>query len=118
MPMVLNEGIDRRRRLRNLCASPLFDFFIDWEPSEEDFLAIGIAAREVGYTPADVKAIYWQEVVPAVMGTWGRMDPSNSDWLEGRIRERPKMAYWLSWVLRPWWGFVACDYWKRIHKGL
>jgi hypothetical protein len=118
MSTVLKEDSDRRRRVRNLCASPLFDFFIDWEPPEEDFLAIGITAREVGYTPEDVKAIYWQEVVPAVMGTWGRMDPSSSDWLGKRIRERPRIAYWLTWVIWPWWGFTVCDYWKRICKGL
>ena len=118
MRMVPCEEMDRRRRMWVLCASPLFDFFIDMEPDEDDFRAVGRTAREVGYTSDDVKRIYWREVVPAIMGTWGRMDPANPEWLERRIRQQPRIGYRLSWILRPWWGSTAWQYWRRIRKEL
>lgn len=101
-----------------LCASPLFDFWLDEEPWEEDFQAVGQLARELGYSAADVLAMYWQEVLPAIMGTWGRIDPASPAWLEEKIRQRPRFSYWVSWLLRPWWGWVACEYWRRIARSL
>jgi hypothetical protein len=109
---------DRRRRLRVLCASSLFDFWLDWEPLEQDFRAIGQVAQQIGYRPADVRAIYWREIVPAIMGTWGPMEPSDVTWLEQRIRHPPRIGYWLSWLLRPWWGCVTHEYWRHIARHL
>jgi hypothetical protein len=97
-----------------LCASPLFDFWLDEGPREEDFRAVARVAREVGYSLSEVRAIYWREVVPAIMGTWGPMDPASPAWLERAIRQRPRVGYWLSWLLRPWWGWVAWVYWRKI----
>jgi hypothetical protein len=109
------EDIERRRRVWILCASPLFDFWLDEEPSEDDFLRIARVAKEVGYAQNDLKRIYWKEVVPAVMGTWFGLDPMPA-WLEQRILHRPRLGYWLSWLLRPWWGWVAWDCWRKIKK--
>ena len=109
-----SEDLERRRRLWVHLASPLFDFWLDTEPADHDFRALGEVVRQLGYTPEEVKAIYWQEVVPAVMGKWGRIESMDAAWLEQRILRRARVGYLLSWIFRPWWGFVACSYWRKI----
>jgi hypothetical protein len=118
MLLPVDEDGERRRRLWVLCASPLFDFWLDEEPREEDFQSVARVAKEVGYSYQDVRAIYWREVVPVVMGTWGPRDPIGSTRLEQRIRQRRRLGYLLAWLFRPWWGLVAWDYWRRIKKWL
>jgi hypothetical protein len=116
MLLPLDEDSERRRRLWVLCASPLFDFWLDVASDERDFKAVAIAASEVGYTVKDVRAIYWHEVVPAVMGSWGPMDPLDTAWLENRIGNPSHIGYWLSWLLTPWWGWAAYEIWRDIAR--
>jgi hypothetical protein len=108
-----DEDGERRRRVWILCASPLLDFWLDEEPAEDDFRAVGRVAKEVGYSYQDIKTIYWSEVVPVVLGTWGPIDQ-----IEKRIAQRPRLGYWLTWILRPWWGWVAWEYWRKIKKAM
>jgi hypothetical protein len=112
------ENGDGRRRLWAACASPLFDFWLDDDTLEEDFLAVGRVARHAGFSGKQVRTIYWREVVPAVLGSWGLMDPTSPLWLEQRITKRPRLGYCLTWLFRPWWGWVAWSCWRQIARGM
>jgi hypothetical protein len=120
LPMILppSQDLDRRRRVWQVLAGPLFDFACDEEPSCADFQAVSRVVLECGYTEDEVSAIYWAEVVPAIAGNWGSFDPINLKWLEQRIIHPPRIGHLLTCLFRPWWILAAHEYWRIITKAI
>jgi hypothetical protein len=91
---------------------------MDEEPFDSDFLGIGRAAIELRFSNAEIRTIYWREVVPAIAGSWIAIDAFDAAWLEQRIRHRPFFGCPLTFFLRPWWIWVCWGYWRQIKNAI
>jgi hypothetical protein len=118
--MLLSSDQDNEKRVRiwQRFAEPLFDVVCDEQTLESDYQRIGRAAIKPGYTDSELSAIYWYEVFPAIAGSWIAIDPVNCEWLENRIRRRPLAGLLLTLFFRPWWVWIGWDCWREIKKGI
>jgi hypothetical protein len=110
------DDLERRRRIWPLCAEPLLGWIFDEGLTEEDYRRVGAVARELGYSPDEVRAIYWQEVIPAIRGSWRLF--GEKDWLERHVLQPRPLRYFVSLFLFPLWTLVAWDEWRKIKKWL
>ena len=113
-----DQDIERRRRIWALLADPLIDVALDNGTLDSDFQDIGRVALELGYDDEELRAIYWDEVVPAVTGTWDFGGSGAPGWLEQRILEPSTFGGLLTNVLSPWWIWITEDIWTKIKNGM
>ncbi len=110
----LREDVERRRRIWPHLAGPVEGVLLDIETPVAEFHDIGRAAIELNYSDEDLGEIYWNEIVPAIAGSWDLHDFGSPGWLEERILDSSKMGYLMTKVLSPWWIWITHDIWRQI----
>lgn len=102
----------------SLLANPLYDVLLDDETRDEDYVAIGRVARELGYSTRQVHRIYWREVVPAFLGAGNRLDLRSDDWLVDAMTNRRWLPWGLAYLASPFWAYFGWACWPDIERNL